>query len=307
MMYKKYLLINILILLLIAGATLSCKKEAENTSPFPTVLSIKITPETPKTKQTLKTKMEGVEGKELTFKYVWKRNGEAIFGEAFNTLSHSNFTKHDVISVVVTPVQGEITGRPVESEPVIVLNTKPKLSFARIQPYPAYADDQLEVVVTASDDDDDYIEYTVEWSKNGQAIENETSRVLTSGNFKRGDSIQCKVIPSDREEEGKAFTTTPIVIANSPPVITSQPPSDVVIEQLFTFKVVADDADQDELVFSLSSSSPEGMTIDPATGMIKWEIPKDLTGVYPIEIIVNDGYGGRSSQSTSLSLGKSTG
>jgi hypothetical protein len=80
-----------------------------------------------------------------------------------------------------------------------------------------------------------------------------------------------------------------------------------VLKQVFTYTVVADDADRDELIFSLSSSFPEGMTIDPATGVINWEIPKDFTGIYPIEIIVSDGYGGRCSQSSSLSISESTG
>ena len=307
MIHKKYLLAEILVLLLIMGIPLSCKDKPESTAPYPTVLSVKIMPDNPRTKSKLKIKMEGVEGKDLTFRYLWKRNGEEIFGETFDTLGHLNFTKHDVISVVVTPVQGKIVGKSVESDPVVILNAGPIISFAVIKPYPAYADSELEVVVEASDSDDDYIVFFYKWIKNGQEIENESSSVLTSGNFKRGDSIKCTVIPSDREAEGKAVTTPPIVIANSTPVITSQPPSGIVREQVFTHKVVADDADEDEIVFSLSSSSPKGMTIDPATGVIKWKIPKDLTGVYPIEIVVSDGYGGRCSQNTSLSIGESTG
>ena len=306
MIYKKYLLAEILIILFIMGAAFSCKDKTESSSPYPTVLSVKIMPDNPRTNSKLKIKMEGIEGKDLTFRYLWKRNGEEIFGETFDALSPLNFTKHDAISVVVTPVQGEVVGKSVESDPVVVLNTGPILSFAVIKPYPAYTDGELEVVVEASDNDDDYIVFSYNWIKNGQEIENENSSVLTSENFKRGDSIQCTVIPSDREAEGKTVTTPPIVIANSPPVITSQPPSGVVPEQVFTHKVVADDADEDEMVFSLSSSSPEGMTIDPATGVIKWKIPKDLTGVYPIEIVVSDGSGGRCSQSTNLSIGEST-
>jgi len=306
-MYKKYLSAKILIIFLIMGLAFSCKDKTERSSPYPTVLSVKIMPDNPRTNSKLKVKMEGIEGKDLTFRYLWKRNGEEIFGETFDALGPLNFTKHDAISVVVSPVQGEVVGKPVESVPVVVLNTGPILSFAVIKPYPAYTDGELDVVVEASDNDDDYIVFSYNWIKNGQEIENENSSVLTSENFKRGDSIQCAVIPSDREAEGKAVTTPPIVIANSPPVITSPPPSGVVREHVFIHKVVADDADEDELVFSLSSSSPEGMTIDPATGVIEWKIPKDLTGSYPIEIVVSDGYGGRCSQSTTLSVSKSTG
>lgn len=307
MIYKKYLLAEILIIFLVMGATLSCEKKTESSSPYPAVLSVKIVPENPRTTSSLKLKMEGLEGKDLTFRYLWKRNGEKIFGETFEILNHINFTKHDTISVVVTPVQGQIVGKAVESAPVVIINTGPTLSFAAIRPYLAYANSQLEVMTRSSDDDEDYIVHSYKWIKNDQEIENENSSILSSENFSRGDSLRCIVTPSDRELEGKAFTTVSVVITNSPPVITSPPPSEVVLKQVFTYTVVADDADWDELIFSLSSSSPEGMTIDPATGVINWEIPKDFKGICPIEIIVSDGYGGRCSQSSSLSISESTG
>lgn len=299
---NKYLLTAIVILLFITGLTLSCKKsKTKSSSPFPTVRSVKISPENPRAIHNLKIIMEGMEGSDLTFNYTWKRNGEEIFGENFKTLNHRNFSKHDTISVVVTPVQDEIVGESVESDLVVIMNTKPVLSFAIVRPQPAYTNSQLEVLVEVSDEDDDYIVYSYQWIKNDQEIANETENVLSSINFRSEDSIKCSITPSDREVEGSTFTTEPIVIANSPPVITSQPPSDIAIEQFFTYKVVAEDPDRDELVFSLSSS-PEGMTIDPANGIIKWKISKDLTGVCPIEIIVTDGYDGRCSQRFNLSL-----
>ena len=301
MVHKKYLLAEIVILFLITGLNFACERKTKSSSPYPSILSVKITPENPKATHDLNVIMEGLEGSNLTFQYCWKRNGNEIFGETFKTLRHLNFSKYDTISVLVTPVQGEVIGRSVESDPVIIMNTVPIISLATIQPQPAYTNRQLEVVVKASDDDDDYIVYSYTWIKNDQVITGETSSILSSSNFKRGDSIWCKVIPSDREVEGRTFTTEPIVIANSPPFITSQPPSEIVLEHFFTYKVVADDPDQDKLVFSLSSA-PEGMVIDPATGVIKWKTSKDLTGIHPIEIIVSDEYGGRCSQRFNLSI-----
>jgi len=303
MIHRRYLLSAIAILSLIAGLSSACKKSKnEGTSPYPAILSVKITPENPKTTHDLNVVMEGVEGSNLTFKYLWKRNGEEILGETFKTLRHINFSKHDTISVMVTPVREEVMGKSVESDPVVIINIKPVISAAIIQPQPAYTNSQLEIMVETSDDDDDYILYSYQWIKNDQVITDETSKFLSSLNFERGDRICCKVIPSDREVEGRPFTTEPIIIANSSPLITSTPPSDVVFEHSFTYKVAAEDSDQDNLVFSLSSSAPEAMIIDPANGILEWKIPKDLTGVYPIEIIVSDGYGGRCSQSFSLSI-----
>ena len=293
------------IIFLITGSTPACKKTTNSSSPYPTLLHVKITPENPKTTHDLHVTMEGMEGNNLTLKYYWKRNGKVIFGETSETLDHLNFSKHDTISVAVTPFKGDATGKPVVSDPIVIMNTKPSIYSATIQPQPAYTNSQLEIMVEPSDEDDDYISYAYQWIKNDQEIAYETSNVLSSLCFERGDSIQCIIIPSDRESEGKPFTTDPIIIANSPPLITSQPTSEIIFEGFFRYKVGANDPDQDTLVFSLSPSSPEGITVDPSNGVIKWKIPKDLTGRYPIEIIVSDGCGGRCSQSFNLFIAES--
>jgi hypothetical protein len=250
----------------------------------------------------LEAVMEGLEGRDLTFGYVWKRNGEEILGESFKTLRPANFSKHDSISVVVTPLQGDVAGNPVESPPVVVINTGPVISSAVIYPRPSYTDSNLELRIQSSDGDGDHIMYAYQWLKDGQELTDQTSESLSGANFERGDRIQCKIIPSDREDEGKEYITEQIVISNSPPSITSQPPAETALKGVFTYGVVVDDPDHDELSFSFSSSVPDGMTIDPGTGSMKWKIPKDLTGDYPIEIIVTDGHGGRCSQSFNLSL-----
>ena len=239
------------------------------------------------------------------FKYCWKRNGKEIFGETVKTLSHFNFSKHDVISVVVTPLQGEAIGRPVESASVVIINTEPIISSATIQPQPSYTNSQLEVKIKASDEDDDLIVYSCQWIKNGEEILNETSHVLSSSCFERGDSIQCRIIPSDREVYGRTFEAETIRIANSPPLITSRTQSEIACEGFFMYKINTNDPDQDILVLSLSSSAPDGMILDPATGIVEWKIPKGLTGSYPIDITVSDGYGGRCSQSFNIYTGES--
>ena len=305
MIYRKYLFIEIVIFFLVVWLSPSCKSKTENSYPCPAILSVRITPENPKTTQDLNVIIEGLEGSNPAFKYCWKRNEKEIFGEAFKTLSHLNFSKHDTISVVVTPLQEGVVGKSVESDPAVVMNTEPIISSAIIKPQPSYTNSQLEVMVGASDEDDDCIVYSCQWIKNDRKIDNESSNVLSSSRFERGDSIKCRVIPSDREVEGKVFTTETIIIANSPPVITSQPPSEIVSDSLFIYEIAADDPDQDSILFSLSSSLPEGMIIDPATGVIEWKIPKGLTGDYPIEIMVSDGYGGRCSQVFNLSIGES--
>lgn len=290
------LLVSIFILLAL-GMNPSCKNQPEDSLPDPATLTVRITPDNPRAFNRLSVVTEGVEGKRAAFQYCWKRNGKAIFGETSRTLSRFNFSKHDVISVVVTPLQGGAIGRAVESASVVIANADPIISSASIQPQPSYTNSQLEVTIEASDEDGDWIVYSFQWIKNGKEMLNETSHVLSSSCFERGDRIQCRIIPSDREVYGRTYTTETIRIANSPPSITSRVRSEMACDGFFLYKVDTNDPDQDNLVLSLASSAPDGMILDPATGVVKWEIPKGLTGSHPIDIMVCDGYGGTCSQS----------
>ncbi len=67
--------------------------------------------------------------------------------------------------------------------------------------------------------------------------------------------------------------TTPHI--NYPPVITSTPNTIAFVEVEYIYDVDATDPDVgDILTYSLTGSNPEGMTIDPTTGVINW-IPTD--------------------------------
>jgi RHS repeat-associated protein len=59
---------------------------------------------------------------------------------------------------------------------------------------------------------------------------------------------------------------------NLPPEIVSQPVTTAVSGQTYQYPVKAIDADNDPLTYSLQAG-PQGMTIDPASGHITWNVP----------------------------------
>jgi hypothetical protein len=87
---------------------------------------------------------------------------------------------------------------------------------------------------------------------------------------------------------------------NAAPEITSTPP--VVSDEVYTYQVVARDPDKDKLTFSLEKYPP-GMTIS-STGLIRWELPKEVAQKQeiPVKIKIDDGDGGSAYQEYSLFL-----
>jgi RHS repeat-associated protein len=77
---------------------------------------------------------------------------------------------------------------------------------------------------------------------------------------------------------------------NLPPVVTSAPLTQAVLNKTYTYTVQAKDAENQPLTFSLVNNPPAGMTIDAKTGKVQWT-PTQLGG-QAIDILVTDGQGG---------------
>ena len=83
---------------------------------------------------------------------------------------------------------------------------------------------------------------------------------------------------------------------NHPPAITSVPETFAVIGGQYAYQVVADDLDGDTLRYALSSA-PAGMSIDSATGAVRWSPTSAQAGLHEVVVVVEDGHGGSSTQS----------
>jgi RHS repeat-associated protein len=111
-----------------------------------------------------------------------------------------------------------------------------------------------------------------------------------------------------RVEDGKGgaaeqfFTiVTQQPLTNRIPVITSTAETIASVSQAYTYNVDAIDPDNDTLTYSLTAAPP-GMTIDPGTGVIRWETSTQLPGNYDIAVQVQDGRGGSNTQTFRIAL-----
>ena len=79
------------------------------------------------------------------------------------------------------------------------------------------------------------------------------------------------------------------------PVITSYPVTRATYGEPYTYPVKAVDPDMDDLIYSLIKG-PEGMTLDPFSGLIQWNPAGGQGGVHPAEVRVSDGRCGEDTQ-----------
>ena len=288
----------------IAGCTGEApeKPAADNTPP--SIRSIKITPENPYTDTELRieVKAHDPDSDPVEYQYQWMRNGRDIPGANGKTLTMDHFRKGDSISIRVTPSDGKLQGKEASSDPVRIFNSPPTVTAVSIDPELPRRNSTLKARVEVSDPDEDTIAFSYQWVKNGNALIGETSETLRDPTLKKGDKITLRVSPYDMESTGKEVISQEIVILNSAPIITSSPKAQKMKSTLYRYQVAAQDPDGDPITFSLSPSSPQGMTIDPQTGLIQWQIGRDDAGTHTIEIIAADGDEGTCTQKYSLTI-----
>lgn len=171
-------------------------------------------------------------------------------------------------------------------------NTPPEIVSIKLSPKVIYPGTKIKAEVSGKDaDEGDEVSYLYEWRKNDTVLPDDTKPEIDTTGFKKGELITLYVTPFDGKDKGKTRFSRTIVIANRPPEITSLPPVGI-SNGKYLYEVKANDHDGDVLTYSLENA-PSGMTINPATGGIIWDIPaatdSKSVSTYDIRIIVSDG------------------
>jgi hypothetical protein len=187
-----------------------------------------------------------------------------------------------------------------ESVPAeVTADTPPQITSIKITPEIPVIGDQIKALVETYDKEGDPVMLTFHWSING--AESASTRDTLSEGFKRGDRISLAVIPDDGRRTGNPKSLT-IIVGNSLPAIQPlQPSSQIFSSGVYSYQVKASDPDGDAMTYSLKAG-PEGMTVDPATGLVKWNVPHGWVGSFPYVVSVTDGHGGEASQNLSVIL-----
>jgi hypothetical protein len=211
-------------------------------------------------------------------------------------------TTPSVRSTEMAPSESKLEGKETPSAPVRTRNSPPTVTAISIDPELPRRNSTLKARVEASDPDGDTIAFSYQWVKNGDELIGETSETFKDATLKKGDKIIFRVTPYDRVSTGQEVASQEFTILNSAPIITSSPQAQKLKSTLYRYQVVAEDPDGEPISFSLSPSSPKGMTIDPQTGLIQWKIGRDDAGTHTIEIIATDGDEGTCTQKYNLTI-----
>lgn len=187
-----------------------------------------------------------------------------------------------------------------ESSNIQEINTPPKITTINVIPNTPIVGDQIKVEVQTYDREGDEVTLDYQWFKDNTLL-SEGSNVLTvSKNFRRGDKIILKVTPFDGKTKGFPLEMV-ITISNAIPQIIDSSETFRFDGGRYSYQIKATDPDGDSLTYSLKSA-PEGMKINPTTGLIQWNIPHNFKGKTPVTVSVSDNQGGEVLQSFTIEI-----
>jgi hypothetical protein len=184
---------------------------------LPVVDDLSIGPSVVKTNDTITATvaLSDDDGDPVAALYQWKVNGIVVTEVAedsavLNGVDH--FDKHDSVAVTVTPSESVVTGVPVTSDAIVILNTAPGSPVVDVSPaFPEpEADLSCLIVADAPDVDFDVISYDYQWYLEGSPT-SYTSSVVPSSATAHGEHWECEVTANDGETTGGTSTDSAVV------------------------------------------------------------------------------------------------
>ena len=140
--------------------------------------------------------------------------------------------------------------------------------------------------VEATDPDGDDLTYSLLGTPPEGMTINENSGVISWTPTATGSYDVVVEVSDGKSSDIQSFSITVSEPPNRAPVISSVPVTSVILGESYTYTVVANDPDGDVLTYSLSTF-PDGMTINPTTGLISWT--PTTAGSEDVVVEVSDG------------------
>ena len=195
----------------------------------PSASNLQLSPSNPDTLDTLSLSysyQDPDNDPESGTKIRWYKDGQLVSSRNDQTTAPSSITsKGESWNVTVTPSDGTDDGAPVHSSNLIIVNSIPIINSAEITPNEALESDNLTLVYTSSDADNDVRTVSdTEWYVDGSKVSAfDGDLTIPSVAIRDGDVWFAKIKVNDGEADSEWFTTPDISVGsdNTPPVVTS--------------------------------------------------------------------------------------
>ncbi len=142
----------------------------------------------------------------------------------------------------------------------------------------------------ATDPDKDRLSYRLLSGPLGMTMQNNGQSIEWRPSFKNAGTYKVVLMVSDGVSEDKQAFTLLVKNKNRAPRVNNVPITNVLENQLYTYKVAASSRDNKALRFTLLSA-PAAMVIDKMSGLIQWQTNFEDAGNHSVEVKISDDRG----------------
>jgi len=263
----------------------------------PTLTGVTLQPSRPQPGTLVQARAEArdPEGDAVKVRFEWRVDGNLIGGARDGSLVVPDVRKGSELSVTAIASDGRAESDPVTAK-VRIGNQKPTVTSVRFEPAEAIKPgDTVVAIAEGNDPDGDQLDFHYEWRIGGRKEGGDRERFDTK-DLKRGDPLTVRVTANDGDDESSPVEGPNLVLGNSAPAITSQPPPGMGSDGVYHYGVEVSDPDGDRNLRFRLDKAPEGTKVDPLLGEITWKPSLEQKGTHPIQVVVSDGRGGEAKQ-----------
>jgi hypothetical protein len=248
-----------------------------------------------------KAKLRNTGGRKVSVDYRWQTSSGRVLGQG-QELETAGLEPGAVIEVFATPRFEDETGEPFAHRfrlaaeasllALVVIDDREGKRVGSL----------LRAVVETTEEEAGFDEVALEWRVGGETVG--TEEELDTTPFQPGDVVELRAAPAAELAEGagrpRPIHAEPIVLEPSvAPEITSQPASGLE-GGLFRYAVRASSGARGAQLRYELLKGPEGMTVDPATGVVEWRPKVEQRGRFDVEVAVIDQWGSGVAQSFAI-------
>jgi len=176
-------------------------------------------------------------------------------------------------------------------------NRPPVVESVAFEPDPPQTGGSVRVVPKVSDPDGDEVNLSYAWTVNGQPVEDAAGDVLERP-LKEGDVLQVEIRADDLlEEVTEQFEVT---VSNGPPRLRLV--GQQIREGAYEARLEASDPEGEPLDWVLEEG-PEGMAVDAAGSVLRWPVPDNVQGTFPIRVTAKDPAGNEAYLQWTIDIG----
>jgi hypothetical protein len=258
----------------------------------PEILDVSLEPASPAPGASVRARVEvdDPDGDPVKMTYDWTLDGEPV-GSGLAKLVLTSGSRDQRLEVTVVASDGRADSDPARAWAHLG-NRPPRVERLLVGPgLEITAGDEVAVEAVADDEDGDALTLRHVWKVNGVRWPHEGA-VFATGSLAKGDEIVVEVRAHDGTDLSEPLATSPIRVVNRPPRVVSQPGASAPAGG-FHYVVKAEDPDGDAPLEFALEQAPRGMRIDSRSGEIRWQPDAGQAGEHRVEVLVDDGNGGR--------------